>query len=74
MVPSPIPVLTDSSSEGLAPDAPPHLAAEGMEELDRAYSMDILEQFSKPTLTGASRCFYSFEVRTQEYTSSTRRL
>ncbi len=45
MDPSPLPVLTDSSSEGLAPDAPPHLAAEGTEELDRVYSTDSLEQF-----------------------------
>ncbi len=57
MAPSPLPVLTDSSSEGLAPDTPPSLAAEGKEELDRAYSTDTLEQFSKPTLAGASRCF-----------------
>ncbi len=28
-----------------APDAPPRLAAEGMEELDRVYSTDSLEQF-----------------------------
>ncbi len=42
---SPLPVLTDSSSEGLAPDAPLHLAAEGMEELDRVYSTESLEQF-----------------------------
>ncbi len=42
---SPLPVLTDSSSEGLAPDAPPRLAAEGTEELDRVYSTDSLEQF-----------------------------
>ncbi len=41
----PLPVLTDSSSEGLAPDAPPRLAAEGTEELDRVYSTDSLEQF-----------------------------
>ncbi len=45
MEPNPLPVLTDSSSEGLAPGAPPCLAAEGMEELDRVYSMDSLEQF-----------------------------
>ncbi len=38
-------ILTDSSSEGLAPDAPPRLAAEGTEELDRVYSTDSLEQF-----------------------------
>ncbi len=43
MDPSPLPVLTDSPSEGLAPDAPPRLAADGMEELDRVYSMDSLE-------------------------------
>ncbi len=30
--------------EGLAPDVPPHLAAEGIEKLDRVYSMDSLEQ------------------------------
>ncbi len=45
MEPSPLPVLTDSSNEGLAPDAPPRLAAEGMEELNRVYSMDSLERF-----------------------------
>ncbi len=45
MEPSPLPVLTDSSSEGLVPDAPLHLAAEGTEELDRIYSTDFLEQF-----------------------------
>ncbi len=32
MEPSPLPVLKDSSSEGLAPDAPPRPAAEGMEQ------------------------------------------
>ncbi len=42
---SPLPVLTDSSSEGLAPDAPLNPAAEGTEELDRVYSTDSLEQF-----------------------------
>ncbi len=74
MEPSPLPVLKDSSSEGLAPDAPPRPAAEGMEELDRVYS-DSLEQFlaSRPE-TGAPQCFYPFEVRTQEETGSTRRL
>ncbi len=30
MEPSPLPVLTDSSSEGQAPDAPLHSAPEGM--------------------------------------------
>ncbi len=45
MEPSPLLVLTDSSSEGLALDTPPHLAAEGMKELDRVYSTDSLEQF-----------------------------
>ncbi len=45
MEPSPLPVLTDSSSEGLAPDAPPRLAAERTEELDRVYGTDSLEQF-----------------------------
>ncbi len=45
MDPSPLPVLTDSSSEGLAPDALPRLAAEGTKELDRVYSTDSLEQF-----------------------------
>ncbi len=34
MEPSPLPVLRDSSSEGLAPDVPLRPAAEGMEELD----------------------------------------
>ncbi len=47
MEPSPLPVLTDSSSEGLAPDAPPHPAAERMEELNRVYSTDSLEQFKQ---------------------------
>ncbi len=75
MEPSPLPVLRDSSSEGLAPDAPPRPAAEGMEELDRVYKLDSLEQFlaSRPE-TGAPQCFYPFEVRTQEETGSTRRL
>ncbi len=75
MEPSPLPVLTDSSSEGLAPDAPLHPAAEGTEELDRVYSTDSLEQFlaSRPE-TGAPQCFYLFKVRTQEETGSTRRL
>ncbi len=54
MEPSPLPVLTDSSSEGLAPFAPLHSAAEGMEKLNRVYSTDPLEQFlaSRPE-TGA---------------------
>ncbi len=45
MKPSPLPDLTDSSSEGLAPDALPRLAAKGTEELNRVYSMDTLERF-----------------------------
>lgn len=45
MVPNLLPVLKDSASEGLAPDALPRLAAEGMEELDRIYDMDSLERF-----------------------------
>ncbi len=45
MEPGPLLVLTDSLSEGLALDAPPRLAAEGMEELDRVYSTDSLEWF-----------------------------
>uniref|UniRef100_A0A673HPC6 Dynactin subunit 1 n=1 Tax=Sinocyclocheilus rhinocerous TaxID=307959 RepID=A0A673HPC6_9TELE len=45
MEPSHLPVLTNSSSEGLAPDIPPRLAAERMEELDRVYSTDTLQQF-----------------------------
>ncbi len=49
MEPSPLPVLKDSSSEGLAPDAPPRPAAEGMEELDRVYSGLSGAVFSKPT-------------------------
>ncbi len=75
MEPSPLPVLTDSLSEGLAPDAPLHPAAEGTEELDRVHSTDSLEQFlaSRPE-TGAPQCFYPFKVRTQEETGSTRRL
>ncbi len=75
MEPSPLPVLTDSSSEGLAPDAPLHPAADGMKELDRVYSTYSLEQSlaSRPE-TGAPQCFYPFKVRTQEETSSTRRL
>ncbi len=47
MEPSPLPVLRDSSSEGLAPDAPPRPAAEGMEELDRVGLSGAV--FSKPT-------------------------
>ncbi len=72
MEPSPLPVLTDSSIQGLAPL---HPAAEGMEELDRVYSMDSLEQFlaSQPE-TRTPQCFYPFKVRTQEETGSTRRL
>ncbi len=45
MEPSPLLVLMDSSSEGLAPDALLHPAAEGMVELDRVYSTDSLELF-----------------------------
>ncbi len=45
MEPSPLPVLTDSSSEGLVLDTLPRLAAEGTEELDRVYGTDSLEQF-----------------------------
>ncbi len=75
MEPSPLPVLRDSSSEGLAPDAPLHPAAEGREEFDRVYSTDTLEQFSESRPeTGAPQCFYTFEVRTREGTGSTRRL
>ncbi len=75
MDPSPPPVLADSSSEGLAPDAQLRPAAEGMKELDRVYSTDSLEQFlaSRPG-TGGPQCFYPFKVRTQEETGSTRRL
>ncbi len=74
MEPSPLPVLKDSSSEGLAPDAPPRPAAEGMEELDRVYSgLSGAVLASRPE-TGAPQCFYPFEVRTQEETGSTRRL
>ncbi len=75
MEPSPLPVLRDSSSEGLALDAPLHLAAEGTEELNGVYNTDSLEQFleSRPE-TGAPQCFYPFEVRTQAETGSTRRL
>ncbi len=50
MEPSPLPVLKDSSSEGLAPDFPPRPAAEGMEELDRIYSGLSGAVFSKPML------------------------
>ncbi len=42
MEPSPLPY---SSSEGLASDSPPRLAAEGTEEFGRVYSIDFLEQF-----------------------------
>ncbi len=72
---NPPPVLVDSLSEDLVPDASPCPAAEGMEELNRVYSTDSLEQFSasRPK-TGAPQCFYPFEVRTQEETGSTRRL
>ncbi len=41
MEPSPLPVLRDSSSEGLASDALLRPAAEGMEELDRVYSWTL---------------------------------
>ncbi len=75
MEPSPLPVLTDSSSEGQAPDAPLHSAPEGMGELDGVYSTDSLEQFlASRSETGTPQCFYRFEVRTQEETGSTRRL
>ncbi len=55
-------------------DAPLHPAAEGTEELDRVYSTDSLDQFlaSRPE-TGAPRCFYPFEMKTQEETSSAQR-
>ncbi len=43
MEPSPLPVF-HGFIEGLPPDVPPHLAAEGIEKLDRVYSMDSLEQ------------------------------
>ncbi len=68
---NPLLVLRDSSSEGLAPDAPLRPAAEAQEGLQ----LDSLEQFfaSRPE-TGAPQCFYPFEVRTQEETGSTRRL
>ncbi len=50
MDPSPLPVLADSSSEGLVPDAPLRPAAEGMEELNRVYSNGLFGAvFSKPT-------------------------
>ncbi len=64
---SPLPVLRHLSSEGLAPDAPLHPAAEGTEDLDRVYSTDSLRQFlaSQPKIL-APQCFYSFEVSTQE--------
>ncbi len=45
MEPSPLPVLRDSSSEGLAPDTPPRPAAEGMEELERVYSWTLWSSF-----------------------------
>ncbi len=45
MEPSPLPVLRDSSSEGLALDALLRPAAEGMEELDRVLQLYSLEQF-----------------------------
>ncbi len=72
---SPLPVLRHLSSEGLAPDAPLHSAAEGTEDLDRVYSTDSLEQFlaSRPKIL-SPQCFYSFEVSTQEETGSTQRL
>ncbi len=41
MEPSPLPVLRDSSSEGLASDALLRPAAEGMEELDKVYSWTL---------------------------------
>ncbi len=45
MDPSPPPVLADSSSEGLAQDAPLRPAGEGMEELDRVYSWTLWSSF-----------------------------
>ncbi len=45
MAPSPLLVLMDSSSEGLALDTPPRLAAKRMEERLRVYSKDSLDQF-----------------------------
>ncbi len=51
MAPSPLPVLTDSLSEGLAPDAPPRLAAEGDRGARQGLQYGPLEQFSKPTLS-----------------------
>ncbi len=75
MEPSPLPVLRDSSSEVLAPDAPLRPAAEGDGGARQGLQLDSLEQFlaSRPE-TGAPQCFYPFEVRTQEETGSTRRL
>ncbi len=45
MEPSPLLILTDSLSEGLASDIPPRLAAKELEELNRVYSTDSLERF-----------------------------
>ena len=45
MEPSPLSILKDSASEGLAPDVPLCLAAERMEELIRVYDMDSLKRF-----------------------------
>ncbi len=64
MEPSPLPVLKDSSSEGLAPDAPPRPAAEGMEELDRVYSGLSGAVFSKlPAEAGSVRSPQSAPVQ-----------
>ncbi len=74
MEPSPLPVLKDSSSEGLAPDAP-HVQLPRGWRSSTGSTVDSLEQFlAKPTRNRGPQCFYPFEVRTQEETGSTRRL
>ncbi len=58
MEPTPLPVLMDSSSEGLAPDAPPRLAAEGRRSSTRSTVRTLWSSFSiadpKPEPLGAS--------------------
>ncbi len=73
MDPSPLPVLTDSSSEGLAPDARSGCRGDGGARQGLQYGLSGAVLASRPE-TGASQCFYPFEVRTQEETGSTRRL
>ncbi len=67
MEPSLLLVLTDSSNEGLAPDAPSTSGCRGdgaaRQRLQQGLSEAVLA--SRPE-AGASQFFYTFEVRTQE--------